>query len=257
MKKLKLFLFIISIFILGTIIVSAASIITTMEVGINPPTASISASPTSVAYGTSSKLTWSSTNATSCTANGDWSGSQNISGTDFSTGPITKDSTFSISCTGPGGTSLPSSATVATVKIIPPTGTLSATDCIISAGATTCSTTLKWSVSNPIPTPAVTTNYPSANTIVSTLNSSTKTLYSIPQGSTTFYLYDNNVILATAIAKATVAVPATPTGLSASANSVEQELLIFHGNLLQELQVTHFEMEQLLSIQVLLFHILR
>ena len=38
------------------------------------PTVTISANPTSVTSGGSSTLTWSSTNATSCTASGGWSG---------------------------------------------------------------------------------------------------------------------------------------------------------------------------------------
>src|SRR5205085_320399 len=40
------------------------------------PSVSLSASPTSVSSGGSSTLTWSSTDATSCTASGGWSGSK-------------------------------------------------------------------------------------------------------------------------------------------------------------------------------------
>jgi hypothetical protein len=72
------------------------------------PTASLSANPTSVTAGQSSTLTWSSTNATSCT------------GTGFSTGNLTAGSVtvtpsittnYSVSCTGSGGTAT-ASATV-------------------------------------------------------------------------------------------------------------------------------------------------
>lgn len=65
------------------------------------PTASLSASPTTVTSGGSTNLTWSSTGATTCT------------GTNFSTGgapsggPVsvspTSDTTYRIDCTGPGG----------------------------------------------------------------------------------------------------------------------------------------------------------
>ena len=64
------------------------------------PTASLSASPSSIAIGSSSTLTWSSTNATSCT------------GTNFSTGSETSGSvsvspssstTYTVTCTGTGG----------------------------------------------------------------------------------------------------------------------------------------------------------
>jgi Right handed beta helix region/Periplasmic copper-binding protein (NosD) len=73
------------------------------------PTASLGATPTSIASGQFSTLTWSSTNATSCT------------GTGFSTGNTTSGSvnvsptvttTYSVSCTGTGGTSPAATATV-------------------------------------------------------------------------------------------------------------------------------------------------
>ena len=49
----------------------------------NPkPTVTISASPTTITDGQSSKLTWSSTNATSCTTSGSWSGSIATSGSE-------------------------------------------------------------------------------------------------------------------------------------------------------------------------------
>jgi len=52
------------------------------------PTASLSASPTTVSSGGEAVLTWSSTNATSCTASGGWTGAQAASGTQ-STGALT------------------------------------------------------------------------------------------------------------------------------------------------------------------------
>jgi hypothetical protein len=52
-------------------------------------------------------LTWSSTNASSCTASGTWSGSKAISGTQ-STGTLTNTSVFSLTCTGSGGAVLQS-----------------------------------------------------------------------------------------------------------------------------------------------------
>ena len=70
----------------------------------NPvPTISLTASPTSITSGTASTLTWSSTNATSCTASGAWSGTKSTSGSQ-STGNLTANSTFTLSCTGTGGT---------------------------------------------------------------------------------------------------------------------------------------------------------
>lgn len=76
------------------------------------PTASLSASPNPVAYATRSTLTWSSTNASSCTAGGAWSNSGTLSGSGL-TNPLTSDTTFTFQCTGSGGTSALQSVTVA------------------------------------------------------------------------------------------------------------------------------------------------
>jgi hypothetical protein len=81
------------------------------------PTVTLTANPKSVASGGSSTLTWSSTNATSCTASNGWSGSKAVSGTQ-STGTLTASKTYALSCTGAGG-SANASATV-TVSATPP-----------------------------------------------------------------------------------------------------------------------------------------
>jgi hypothetical protein len=66
------------------------------------PTVSLSASATSVAYNGSSTLSWSTTNADSCTASGAWSGSKGTAGSETQSG-LTADSNYSLSCTGAGG----------------------------------------------------------------------------------------------------------------------------------------------------------
>jgi len=55
-----------------------------------------------VTSGQGTTLTWSATNATSCSASGGWSGTKAVSGTE-STGALTSNSTFGIECVGPGG----------------------------------------------------------------------------------------------------------------------------------------------------------
>src|SRR3954469_699196 len=75
-----------------------------------PQTVSLTANPTSVTSGGASTLTWSSTNATSCTASGDWSGAKATSGSQ-STGALTASGNFTLTCTGAGG-SASASATV-------------------------------------------------------------------------------------------------------------------------------------------------
>ena len=74
------------------------------------PTLSLTANPTSVTSGGASTLTWSSTNATSCTASGDWSGAKATSGNQ-SSGALTSTGTFTLNCSGAGG-SVTQSATV-------------------------------------------------------------------------------------------------------------------------------------------------
>lgn len=65
------------------------------------PTLSLSASPSSVLSGGSTTLTWSSTNATSCTASGAWSGSEPTSGSQSVV--VNSSSTYTLSCSGSGG----------------------------------------------------------------------------------------------------------------------------------------------------------
>ena len=88
------------------------------------PTISLSANPTSVTSGNLSTLTWSSTNATSCSASGlpagsaqvnSWSGTKATSGSQTLTN-LTTTGTYTLSCTGSGGTSNAS----ATITVTPP-----------------------------------------------------------------------------------------------------------------------------------------
>jgi hypothetical protein len=92
------------------------------------PTLNFSASPTSVVSGGTSTLTWSAANATSCTASNSgaggttWNGSKPTSGSDVR-GPLTATATYSLSCTGPGGT-VSRSVTVTVTPAPPPSFTL-------------------------------------------------------------------------------------------------------------------------------------
>ena len=77
------------------------------------PTVSLSVSPTSVTAGSSATLTWSSTNATLCTASGAWSGTPGLSGSQ-STGALNQNSTYNLTCTGAGGSAVGSAAVTVT-----------------------------------------------------------------------------------------------------------------------------------------------
>ncbi|TAK58794.1 hypothetical protein EPO14_03135 [Patescibacteria group bacterium] len=115
----------------------------TVSAPVVAPTASLSANPTSLVVGASSVITWSSTNATSCT------------GTNFSTSSATAGSvtvtpsqttSYLVSCTGAGG-SASASQTVTVSAIASPTVSLSATPTSLNSGS---SATLTWSSTNAI-----------------------------------------------------------------------------------------------------------
>jgi hypothetical protein len=68
------------------------------------PTVTIGVSPSSITVGQSATLTWSSTNATACTASGSWTGTQATSGT-LSVSPTAAGAaSYVLACTGAGGT---------------------------------------------------------------------------------------------------------------------------------------------------------
>jgi len=71
----------------------------TITVKAQPPTVSISANPTSVAYGGSSTISWSSKNASSCTLNGTSVATSGSKGT----GRLYSNKGYTLSCSGAGG----------------------------------------------------------------------------------------------------------------------------------------------------------
>ncbi len=82
------------------------------------PTVSISVAPTSITAGGSATLTWSSTNATACTASGAWTGAQQTSGTS-STGTVATagTDTYTLSCNGAGGSGSGSATLTVTAAV--------------------------------------------------------------------------------------------------------------------------------------------
>jgi hypothetical protein len=108
-------------------------------------TAALAANPTTIAAGGTSTLTWSSTNATSCTGTGGtFAGAKATSGSQ-STGALTATTTYKLTCTGTGGTS-PAASTTVTVTARPvPTASLTANPPTIAAGGTSA---LTWSSTN-------------------------------------------------------------------------------------------------------------
>lgn len=68
------------------------------------PTVTISSSKSSVRVGETLTITWSSTNATACTATGAWSGAKATSGSSALTASQAGTQSYQLSCTGTGGT---------------------------------------------------------------------------------------------------------------------------------------------------------
>jgi len=85
-----------------------------LRVASSVPTVSLAASASSVAAGGTVTLTWSSANATACTASGGagWTGNQATSGTLAVV--VSATATLALSCTGPGGSATQSVTVTAT-----------------------------------------------------------------------------------------------------------------------------------------------
>lgn len=107
------------------------------------PTVTLTAAPTTLTLGQSSMLTWSSSNATACTASGGWSGSESFSGTQSVTPAAVGAATYTLTCSGTGGSAV-SSADV-TVNAVPPTVSIAVSPTSITEGQ---SATLTWSSTN-------------------------------------------------------------------------------------------------------------
>jgi hypothetical protein len=115
----------------------------------NAPTVTVTISPSTITVGQSASLTWSSTNATSCTADSAWTGAQATSGT-LSVSPSSAGGyAYSLTCTGTGGTA--NGAVGLSVTPAPPpqsdipTVTITISPSTITVGQ---SATLTWSSTN-------------------------------------------------------------------------------------------------------------
>jgi hypothetical protein len=107
------------------------------------PTVSISVAPATISVGQGATLTWSSTNANSCTASGGWTGAQLTSGTASESPTAVGSITYTLTCAGSGG-SAQGSATL-TVTAAAPTVTIAVNPTSITVGQ---SATLTWSTTN-------------------------------------------------------------------------------------------------------------
>jgi len=84
----------------------------TLAVSAPPAAPTLTLAATSIEVGGSTTLTWSSINATSCSASGNWSGTLATSGSQTITPNAAGTETFSLTCSNSVGTSTASSATL-------------------------------------------------------------------------------------------------------------------------------------------------
>ncbi len=93
----------------------------TIQMPVPPPSVDLQASPGAVGPGGFSTLSWMSSNASACSASGDWSGSRTLIGSQ-QVGPLTTDSTFILSCTGSGGSGMDTVQVAVNAPPPPPPG---------------------------------------------------------------------------------------------------------------------------------------
>ncbi|MHB1618739.1 MAG: Ig-like domain-containing protein [Sulfuricella sp.] len=120
----------------------------TVSTGVNVtvtagPNVTLTASPTSIYNGQSSALSWTSSNASSCTASGGWAGSEPTSGS--ATVYPTSTTVYALNCNGTNGTPASTSTTVTVTTLPQPTATVSVNPTTVAAGG---QATLTWSSTN-------------------------------------------------------------------------------------------------------------
>jgi len=123
---------------------SSAPTTVTLDVVAKPTITSFTATPTSIAAGGSSTLSWASTNASTCTASGSWSGTQATDGTETETPKADGTYKFTLTCANGAVASAPSTVML-TVTAPTPTATLTASASSIVVGSTA---TLTWVSTN-------------------------------------------------------------------------------------------------------------
>lgn len=80
-----------------------------------PPTVIILTSPSQITSGGNTALTWTTTNATDCTASGSWSGTQ-LTANSIVMSSIASGKKYTLTCSGPGGSSGPVSTSTTVVS---------------------------------------------------------------------------------------------------------------------------------------------
>ena len=92
-------------------------------------------------------ISWSSSNATSCTASGGWTGAVSTSGT-YNTGALSASQTYNLACTGQGGTVTQSAAVTLSANPTTVVSTLPQISGVTVTGITPTSATVSWTTNS-------------------------------------------------------------------------------------------------------------
>ena len=112
------------------------------------PTLTLGSQPATIVAGGTATLTWSSTDATACTASGDWTGVKSVNGS-VATGALTVGTkTFTLMCTGTGGSVTKSVSVTVTTVMVPPTVPTATLTAPVTTALTGSATTLTWGSTN-------------------------------------------------------------------------------------------------------------
>ena len=118
---------------------------TVTVLNVTPSNVLLSANPSTIDSGQSSTLTWSSTNAISCTSMGGFSTGGATSG-DASTGILTATQNYQIRCDGIGAST---NSNIATVTVLQPTVTINAAPSrVVRDSSGNGATTISWNATN-------------------------------------------------------------------------------------------------------------
>jgi hypothetical protein len=185
------------------------------------PVVTLSTSSSSVATGHSVTLTWNATAAQSCTASGGWSGTEPVSGS-LTTSALSTTTTFTLACTGAGGTASKSATVTVSGAPAPsaPSVTLSANPTLVAQGG---SSTLTWTSSNA-------TSCTASGGWTGTQTTSGSTSTSQLNGTTIYTLTCSNAAGATASQSATVSV-AAPGSVARPSYNTGNGFFVLNGKL--------------------------
>jgi len=159
-------------------------------------------SANSIALGSSSTLSWTTVDASSCTATGDWSGAQLANGAVTLKPSVAGLTNYTLTCTNATGASAASTVSLSAMAAVPPTVTLALAATSIVLGQ---STSLTWSSMNATGCTA------SGSWTGAVVTSNTRTLSPAAVGTYTYTLSCSNASGSSPNASVTLTVTAAPS----------------------------------------------